>query len=250
MNEELIKIPLRDFIVELITPKQTLDMRVFDDNGIMHPKLKDKILRRSDFLVNKTIRDIKNIERTDVVLVGSSASYFYKQNSDLDVAIFAENTGCDFIAKDADNLGTFLSYLTNDFYKKYRQFSIDGQYLDMKLRSVLRDRMGVYSILNEKWVREARKDVVKDIDADDLMNKYYLNVEELDIFLNKIKYNENDVASLEECKRINEKFKDSILNIKSVEEYLIFKLMKIPLKDLNKIYQRELAKSFSLEIEL
>ncbi|MFV0625896.1 MAG: hypothetical protein ACK5N8_00920 [Alphaproteobacteria bacterium] len=248
--EELIKIPIEDYAKNLITPKETLDIRVFDENGIMHTKLRDKILNRAVFLESKTIKEIKGIELDDIFLVGSSASYFYKENSDLDVAIFAKNTNCDFISKEPEELGSFLAYLTNDFYRKYKSFSINGQFLDMKLRTVMRDRMGVYSILNEKWVSPATKEVVKDIQLNTLIKNYYLKAEELDIFINKLKYDFDDKLSLEECKKMNEKFRDSILNINSVEEYLIFKLMKTPLKNFNKMYQTELANHFSLDVDL
>ena len=82
MSEELEnKIPVREYLKQIITPQETLDKRIFDEDGIMYADLRDRILLRANFMAKKTISEIDGCEYNDVWLIGSSATYVYKDTS-------------------------------------------------------------------------------------------------------------------------------------------------------------------------
>lgn len=70
-NDDLIR-----FASEILTVRDELDPRVFNRNGAVHEHLRLRMLDRADYLVKETVGMIDGLLTGDVVLLGSSASYF------------------------------------------------------------------------------------------------------------------------------------------------------------------------------
>lgn len=81
-NDDLIR-----FASEILTVRDELDPRVFNRNGAVHEHLRLRMLDRADYLVKETVGMIDGLLTGDIVLLGSSASYFYRPGSDFDVKV-------------------------------------------------------------------------------------------------------------------------------------------------------------------
>lgn len=48
---------------------------------------RQELLKKANFYIAKVLRTIRDVEVSDIILVGSSASYFYSAASDFDLKI-------------------------------------------------------------------------------------------------------------------------------------------------------------------
>lgn len=151
--------------------KKQLHPLLFDENGIMFEHQRQKFLTQTDLIIKKTFKALENYEITDVILIGSSASYFYNEDSDFDVKILINLSKNPAVAS---NLKGFIKILNNTFYCSALKFRIDRHFVDIKFGTDDYFVMGNYSIMHNKWNISPRNDFkIKDIKAETLVRMFY-----------------------------------------------------------------------------
>ena len=162
-NDDLIR-----FASEILTVRDELDPRVFNRNGAVHEHLRLRMLDRADYLVKETVGMIDGLLTGDVVLLGSSASYFYRPGSDFDVKVEIINQNCPYLPKDTNGMDKFLALAGGEFYTRNKYFYIGNRFLDMKLAAYIMDvaLTGGYSLNEKQWRIETQIKLTQGFKAD------------------------------------------------------------------------------------
>lgn len=200
MDEKLYK-DIELIIDEAISDKDSIDINadelnlssfdkndelspvLFDDNGEMHEDASDKCISISFDAVDDAL-DRTDIV-SDIILVGSMASYHYSTYSDIDVHIVIDyNKMCD----DASEYDEKKQYLKD--YKQQWMLShnelIDDYQIEIYFQDVDDDIVsnGIYSILNGKWIKKPNKDEDYIFDKSKVADAVFKYVDDIDNITN------------------------------------------------------------------
>ena len=241
-------ISMKDTCIRLLTPRETLDRTLFDEHNKMYPEIRKQLFEQADFVVKKTIAGIPGLKVHDICLNGSSASYFYEDNSDIDVKIEVHNDGCNFLTKKDEDLIRFMGYIKTALLPNHK-VRLNNRFVDLKLNSFQFEIMGLYSVLHDKWVIEPKKDIVSHLDADELMEEYTKRYYIIKNHLNEITQS-GEILTLKGIKNLEKYYTDIYLTgISDVREFIIFKMLKYRgvLKDIQKIFVENLKKNLTIE---
>ena len=143
----------------LLTPQEVLAPYVFDANKKMLPQVRQKLLKIADFIIQKTIADVPGLEVFDICLHGSLAGYFYRKGSDFDLQIEVHNKNCSFLAKDKRHLDKFLATQILGLKQENYVLKYQNRLIDCNMSSYEVDLWSVYSIKNDSWRIEPKKEV-------------------------------------------------------------------------------------------
>lgn len=130
-----------------------LNPLVFDTDGIMHDEIREHFLKIAQFLIDKNISQLPNIEITDIVLVGSSASYMYYEKSDFDVKIFVKVNDAPWMENSEEAKIKFQALFGATLFN-HTKFYLKGRLVDIKLGNGFYDKTGNYSIKNNNWISQ------------------------------------------------------------------------------------------------
>lgn len=217
-------IQVKDIAIRLLTPNDTLDVRVFDIHGKMHPEIKRILLDEADFIYNRCLGDIEGLKLQDVYLTGSSAGYFYRDKSDLDMRIQVINEDCPYIVDDIPSFETFMSVMKNGVFSDTK-FRVGNRFVDIKFGAHNFEIMGLYSILHDKWIIEPRKDIVDGLDIDDIMEEYTKRFYQIKDYMRHM-LDSGKNKTLDGIEEIEQYYKNCIINSgSSIREYIIYKLL-------------------------
>ena len=222
-NDDLIR-----FASEILTVRDELDPRVFNRNGAVHEHLRLRMLDRADYLVKETVGMIDGLLTGDVVLLGSSASYFYRPGSDFDVKVEIINQNCPYLPKDTNGMDKFLALAGGEFYTRNKYFYIGNHFLDMKLAAYIMDVAwtGVYSLNENKWRIEPKNNLTKGFTVDSLIDYYHQRCAEIDAFMGSLPQKDGKYGK-EECQKMFDYYRTQVLGRnQTIEDYLAFKLIK------------------------
>lgn len=214
-----------DVARRLLKPKPSLHPQIFDENAEMYEDLRLKILKKTEFFFNKAFQYIGGFVIDDIVLVGSCACYMYKEKSDLDVVIKVKNVSNMVFPTDSIKLEKACTYIGTGAFDSYSKFYVNGRYMDIKIDSTIYNLVGEYSILHNRWLKKPNKDDVCGILYDDLIERYYAKVKEIDDYMNQFecvdgKYTTQDAEKM--VQYYTDLFKVYIADVKN---YLIFKML-------------------------
>lgn len=229
-------INITEIAQRLLSPNETLDLRLFDFSGKMHDDVRKQLLQNSDFVIRRTVGKIKGLELTDIFLNGSAASYFYYEKSDIDIRIEVQNKNCPYIVDDPKLLNRFLATVQTGSLNNFN-FTLHKRFIDIKIKAEDSEPMGLYSILTNKWVIEPNRRVTEDLNLDDIMmgfkKRYYETQDYLQQLQNSGKLNTQD--GIDEL--INYYTDIFSHNTSSTREYIIYKLLcyRGVLKDIKKL---------------
>ena len=215
---------MRDVASRLLTPNDTLDVRIFDVHGHIHPDLRNVLLKKAFYIFNRTFDKINGVELHDIYINGSSASYFYRDKSDIDMRLEVHDVGCPFVSHDKYKFDKFVKTL---FIASFLgcKFHAENRFLDVKITSSSFEIMGLYSILHDKWVIEPRKDIVKDLDIDDIMEEYTRRFYQIKDYMRQM-LDTGRNKTMEGIEEIKKFYEDSINNNNvSIREYVLYKLL-------------------------
>ena len=220
-NNDLIR-----FASEILTVRDELDPRVFNRNGVVHEHLRLRMLDRADYLVKETVGMIDGLLTGDIVLLGSSASYFYRPGSDFDVKVEIINQNCPYLPKDTNGMDKFLALAGGEFYTRNKYFYIGNRFLDMKLAAYIMDVAwtGVYSLNENKWRIEPKNNLTKGFTVDSLIDYYHQRCAEIDAFMGSLPQTDGKYGK-EECQKMFDYYRTQVLGRnQTIEDYLAFKL--------------------------
>lgn len=207
-----------------------LDPRVFDKNGKIHELLRLRILHRANYMAQETIEKINGLHVDDVILLGSSASYFYRQESDLDAIIKISNKSCPYLpvfTKKEDGFTKYIAWLNAYFYSDHQKFYIGKRYLDIKLATYEYTKWtGAYSLQKNDWIEMPPKNVTQGITPEKILEHYYTRCQEIDDFMKKLPEN-GEKYSQEECDKMFQFYAEEVIDKnQKIEDYLAFKIIK------------------------
>lgn len=214
-------------IYRLLHPNDTLDVRLFDARKQMHPDVRKILLDNSRYILAKTLGKIPGLEVDDIWLVGSSASYFYHEKSDLDVRIVLRNDNCEWLTKDEDALRQFLYSSFMGILQSFR-FNLYDRFVDVKLDCQHKDKRiytGPYSILNDKWINTPDKNLFADLTFDGVLAAYQNKYRELTEYMENIQVS-GALQTRTGLKELETLYVDMIKNCTSDPlTYIVFKLL-------------------------
>jgi len=153
-------------LIEAIEKHETLNKKLFTEDGLLKDKVRDKMLE----IVDEFISDLKEqeikIKVDDILFIGSNASYNYTKDSDIDLHILANLKSVDYPA----DLGAAL-------YSAYR--SLFNKQLDIKIYDIdieifvetedsARVSNGIYSVKKNKWIKKPVQEDIPEYDKEAL----------------------------------------------------------------------------------
>lgn len=219
---------LTRFATEYLTVHNQLDPRLFGTDNKVREHLRLRLLDRAHYMANQTVGKIKGLEVKDVLLVGSSASYYYRSGSDFDVVIEVVNKNCPYLPKGDEELGKFLSFLTSRFYNYNKRFYVGNRFVDMKLTSYIINVAwkGVYSLKKNEWRFEPKQNQAFDFTVETLIEAFHRRCQELDDFIASLPQTDGKYDA-EACKKMFDFYREQVLwRNNTVEDYLTFKMIK------------------------
>ena len=153
----------------MIEYHKTLNPKLWINNKLI-PEVKNKLIEIYQTFINKLKENEIPIEVIDVLLLGSNASYNYTDNSDIDL----------HIVTDFENLGlnnTLAQIFYNNEKSKFNDdydISIKGLPVEVYIEDINAGTKsnGVYSLLQDKWLKFPEYNPPKNIDYSFLLNVY------------------------------------------------------------------------------
>ena len=170
----------------LLTPKDTLNLQLFDFGEQILDDVRQILLYNADYIIRSTITTIPGLEIKDIFLDGSMAGYFYHDHSDINVRIGIYNKNNPDLTTDTDILDNFLDNLFLGSLQNFK-FNIHNRPVHIKFKAIDFEPMGLYSILNNKWIIPPNWNFVKGLSLDEIMAEYRLRKMEITNHLEKIK---------------------------------------------------------------
>lgn len=155
--------PSSDFsISNAVVFHDELNPKIFQNDGVMHSNIRKGLLdiaRHFEEFIGIPL-DVK-----DVTISGSNAAYSYTEHSDIDLHIVVQ-------VPDEPEYKELLDSKKN-VYNARHDIKVKG--IDVELYAQDADQehhsLGIYSVLNDSWVSEPKKQRV-DINAGDVREKY------------------------------------------------------------------------------
>lgn len=218
-------VPIEVVAERLLTPRETLDERLFDARGVMREDVRERLLKRANFFAKRTVADIPGVKVTDVCVTGSSASYFYRDNSDIDMKLLVNAEKSSVLTNDIAALREFFSGLSTVFYNTGYLMFLGERFVDPQISVSHIDKMGIYSVLNNNWVKKPDKNAVKDITLEHLLETYKKRYFEIMEFFEDFDGKKLSLTP-EEYEKYYKYCYDQLYNRNhSVEDYLAYKLL-------------------------
>lgn len=153
----------------MIEYHETLNPKLWLDNKLI-PEVKTKLIEIYQTFINKLKENEIPIDVIDVLILGSNAAYNYTDNSDIDL----------HIVTDFEDLG-LNSTLTQLFYNNEKSkfnddydITIKGLPVELYIEDINAGTKsnGVYSLLQDKWIKFPEYNPPKEIDYSFLLNTY------------------------------------------------------------------------------
>ncbi len=232
----------------LLSPNETLDVRLFDFGGQMHPEVRKKLLDNATYVVGRTIGELDGLKVHDIFLTGSSSGYFYHTYSDIDLRIEVHNENCQFLTKDIKELNHFLSVICHGALAGYK-FCLDNRFVDTKINANTFEILNLYSVLHDKWVIMPNQHIADEVDVTDVINAFYRKYEEVEKYLRNFQNRKAAGLAFEQIKALQYYREEIIENANnSVPQYIVYKLLNYAgvMRKLNEIISTEYKNYFTL----
>lgn len=213
---------LEQVVHRLLSPNKILAPWIFDEKEIMFEDVRAGLLKITDYIIEKTIKDIDGLEVTDICLTGSSADYIYHEKSDFDIKIVAQNKNCLSLKNNKKDFNNFLSAVFSGLFIHPYKFFYKKRFVDVKITSDPIELTGLYSILHQKWIVRPCCNKTKDISEEELKTYYLQKREKLFSDIQKIK---ERYFGVELGKHMEDLYIQTVLDTKNIKDYLAYKIL-------------------------
>ena len=160
---------------EKVEKHETLNPKLFDEANNLKPEVREKILAIAKEFTDSLAEDNIKINIKDIVIVGSNCSYNYNENSDLDIHIKADTKSLEC----PDNLYPLLYSAYRSIFNKTFDIDFYGIPVEIFVETVDEGTdettgehalvsNGIYSVLNDTWVKEPVATEIPEINQDDI----------------------------------------------------------------------------------
>ena len=164
---------------EVFETHSELNPQLFD-GLLLKEEIRQQLLKIADTFVESIQEDNVPIHVLDYWLVGSNAQYNYSASSDIDVHAIVDT---DSVAGTPYLLNLLYDYIKSNFNNKY-DIMVKGHEVELYIEDVKSGAItdGIYSLKQDKWIKEPSKVEHKSIDITDtqLWKDTYSRYEELD----------------------------------------------------------------------
>ena len=201
IGEATASIVTESWLVEAVEKHETLNPKLFTKEELLKETVRKKMLEIVDeFLDNLQEQEIE-IEVDDILFIGSSASYNYTKDSDIDLHIIADT-------KDT----SYPEHIASALYSAYR--TLFNKSLDIKLFDIpveiyvetencARVSNGIYSVKKDEWVKKPKLEAIPEYDTkalEELVSKWEKDCKDLidDIEADKLEDETKVVKLLED----------------------------------------------------
>ena len=237
---------IKELAQRLLTPQKTLDTQLFDENGRLYPDLRKDLLNIADYAIKTGVDVFDVLKVKDVYMNGSCASYFYRHNSDIDIRIDVQNKNAPYLAQDDKN----LTLLTTGVFKGASQgftFKIKKRYVDVKISPYMSEIVGLYSIMQDKWIVEPRKDITLGLNIGDICNEYEKQFYAAQDLINA--FNAKRISNISDILNLENYIENRILkSAESMREYIVYKMLNYTgvFGQITSLYATSLKNLFSI----
>lgn len=158
-------------LAEDIEKHDTLNPKLFTEDNYLKEEVRDKILEIVDEFIEDLSADEVEVAIQDIILIGSNVSYNYTKDSDLDIHIVVDSKSL-----------KCPEHIVNALYSAYRslfnkKFDIDFYGIPIELyvetENSARVSNGVYSVTNDKWIKEPEITDIPELDKDAFDELYH-----------------------------------------------------------------------------
>lgn len=192
---------LNKLLDRIIFQKQTLDPKLWDSDQILVKDVREKLLDISKGVWENLKRD--GVELADVVILGSSCSFFWSPTSDLDLHIvFKAGKDCPYDL--IEDFYVMRSVAWNDKH----DIKIAGHPLELFVK---KDHPGysdaIFSIKDNSWIRKPNKKDKPNIDEDLILKKATFLAKRLKKIISDLKESPSETL-LKDAEKFRERLKD------------------------------------------
>lgn len=180
-------------LVEDIEKHQELNPALWTEDKTLKPAVKDKLLTIVFYFKDCLLEDEIPLDVRDVVILGSNASYNYTKDSDIDLHIIAStrDKNC------PDNLWPKIYNAYKSLFNKKYDPMIAGHEVEVYVEEneSAATSNGIYSIIEDKWIKEPDIDAIPDEIDEENFNKLFseyekeyrsLKDEDIEAFIEKL----------------------------------------------------------------
>ena len=127
-----------------------LNPKIWGDE-LMHPDVRSDLLKIMDDF--QTYMAIDDLQITDITVSGSNAAYSYTNHSDIDLHLVVD------VPDDQLQLYTELFDAKKNLYNLTRHIKVRGFDVELYVQNSKNpvESMGIYSVLNNKWLSYPRR---------------------------------------------------------------------------------------------
>lgn len=151
---------------ENIEKHDDLNPALFNQDAALKPEVKEKINEIVEEFLKYFIKVEVELTVQDIILTGSNASYNYTKDSDLDIHIIADTSKIE----DTLNLHKVIYNAYKSAFNK--KFEIELNKVPVEIYVETQDTPlvsnGIYSVMNDTWVKEPTKDDIPEVDQEAL----------------------------------------------------------------------------------
>ena len=243
-------VKMRDVLTRLLTPQKTLNPILFNKQNLLHPNAHQILYHQVNYIYSLIIAEIKGLKLVDAYLTGSMASYFYHEKSDIDIRIVIKNEDCPELADNSEFLSQFLQfYFFGSLHNQ--KFKFGNKKVNIQFSSDKPEKLplGLYSILQNKWVLAPEQNITANLSADEVFAQYEQKYNEIEAYLLQLD-NSGVINTMNGIKKLD-KLYDSITSNcnNSITDFIIFKMLNYRgmLDYIDEIKDKALSAFFSLD---
>lgn len=188
-------------IENIMQQHKTLCPELFDEHNVLLPHIREKFLFLGQYMKENFLPMFPQVKIREMVLLGSSCSYAYHDDGDLDFFIFIDNIFPNNPKLSATILND-MAYTT--FMRKWRphiyKHPVDFAVLDINNRRAI--AINNYSVLRNKWLVEPIKQDFP-FSAEELFDKYCQYSADLHQFVAKLPKEDEVFLTAESAQKLS-----------------------------------------------
>lgn len=169
-----------------LSAHERLNPLYFDDNGIMFEEKRQELLEYVQIYLEAYYLKFENTKIRDICMVGSMVSYFYHNDSDIDIVIDIRGDNNHYLKEDFQLFHKLLSQSSSYFMPSLSTQKLHGMNIDIKPFRFEYKYEQQYSLLNNQWVMKFDKELINGLSVQVITDTYYLKLAEINKHLKDI----------------------------------------------------------------
>lgn len=225
------------------------------ENENMHKSLRLQLLEIANIFITNTADKLGGLIIRDICLVGSFASYFYHDKSDIDLLVMVDCADNSFLSNNDEAIFGLLNNLSYVYFKQYGLPKCQGKTVDIKLNNLKFNYIGKFSLLTNSWLVKPDKVLDANITQDSLLKGFFTKLGQYSGFMKNI-YFQNFCFDLTIFNQVKTFIKNNSINSldeskDNLNDYLVQKIMLYNhnISDINQQNTYNLCRALSLKTE-